>query len=57
MVPRKGQGHSKGKQRKWPVVVLSFSEEEESVADQQAILEQLAALEQAQGISPGGPSS
>lgn len=38
-------------------MVLSSSNHEEAITDQQAILVQLAALEQVQGISPGGPAS
>lgn len=68
MAPRKGQGQKKGKQpapkpRQPPAMkkprpqdgASSSSEDDECTADQQAILDQLVEMEQAFGISPGGP--
>lgn len=60
MGPRKGQGKSKGKQPlkkappKRPPVAISDSDDERESEDQRVILEHLAALERAQGLSPGG---
>lgn len=61
MAPHKGQGHPKGKQtapkekKKPQDVDPPSSDEEDCSVDQQAILDQLADMEQACGISPGGP--
>lgn len=65
MAPKKGQGCSKVKKPapklpspkapKWRVDVEASSSDDDSLADQNAILEQLAAMERECGISPGGP--
>lgn len=61
MAPKKGMGNKKGKQplkkapAKRPAPVPSDSDDEGGMEDQWVILEQLAALEKAQGLSPGGP--
>lgn len=60
MVPKKGQEIFKEKQltkevpAKQPAIAVSESEEEGKTEDQQAILEQLAALSWSQGLFPGG---
>lgn len=60
MAPRK-VGKKKGKQlskkvtQKWPAPPISDSEDEGDREDQRVILKQHAALERAQGLSPGGP--
>lgn len=59
MAPKKGQWRSKVKEPalkappKRTLVVLSFLNKEDVEADQQANLAHLAALEEAQGLSPG----
>lgn len=60
MAPKKGQGKSKGEQPvkkvppKRPPIDISESEDEGESEDQRVILEQLAELERAHGLSPGG---
>lgn len=55
-------GHGKGKQlaAKQPVprpavAAVLDSDDEENAANRQFVLDQLAALERARGLSPGGP--
>lgn len=61
MVPKRGGGKSKGKQpaKKAPAkrsaIELLELEIESDREDQRVILEQLAALEKVQGLSPRGP--
>lgn len=61
MASKKGGGKPKGKQpakkvpQKRPAIDLSDSEDDDGVEDQRVILQQLAALEEVQGLSPGWP--
>lgn len=61
MAFRKGQGRKKGKQpaekapAKRPAAPVISLDEEEETFHKQAILAQIALIEKAQGLSPGGP--